>query len=115
MAMYFDRVARTFVVESVRPSEGVTVRTHTQSPPSEQLRNNRQRMRAGARELLNVISRAPGKRWTFEEIRAELPQVNSSTLHVRLSSLTAREDIDRWGTKGHYRYSLPEGSTFRST
>jgi len=113
--MYFDRVAKTFVLSSVSPSEGVTVRTHTANTPTEQLRNNRQRMRAGARQLLNVLSRRIGQRMTFYDIRAELPEVNSSTLHVRLSSLTAREDIKRWGTKGHYRYSLPEGSTFSST
>lgn len=112
MSIHFDRFSRTFITSI--PSEGVTVRTHTQHAPIEYVRNNRQRMRRGAKEVLTILSRA-GMRMTFDQIKAAIPGITSSTLQVRLSSLTSRQDIERHGSKGQYRYSLPMSSTFCTT
>ena len=112
MTIMIDHASRSYYLQ-VASGPGITVRTHVAPSPGERLAQNRQRMRAGAREVLSVLKR--GGYLTFAQIKRQLPEISTSTLQVRLSNLTSREDIERYGSKGAYRYALPEGSTFRST
>jgi len=114
MSVYFDRVSRTFIFAMPQRDSGVTVRQHEAPSPGEHLSVQRQRMRAGARELLRVLAEAE-RAMSFAQIQEALPHVGNDTLQVRLSCLVSRDDIERYGSKGHYRYALPEGSTFLCT
>lgn len=113
MPMIYDRFARTFVLTA--PSEsGYTVRTHHAPPPSELPPPRRERMRQGARELMTVLARS-GRRMLLSEIANYLPHVPRETLRVRLSSLSTRGDITKYGDRNNYRYAIPSSSTFMST
>jgi hypothetical protein len=114
MSVLFDRVSRSYFC-LVTPGNGVTVREHRAPQPSEQVAVKRQRMRAGARELLNILSEAQPRRLKFIDLLNSLQDVSVDTLQVRLSALTARGDIVRHGMKFNYSYSLPTESTFHTT
>lgn len=114
MSMYFDRVARTFIFCTPQPAESVTIRRHEASTEGERSSVHRQRMRTGAREVLDVLVEAQ-RPLSFQQIQSKLRHVSTDTLQVRLSQLTAREDVERHGCKFQYTYALPLGSTFRST
>jgi hypothetical protein len=114
MAVVFDRVARTFMILGALPA-GSSVRIHSLPEPSEKHVMARQRMRAGAREVLQVLAAAVPKRLTFVQIGSQMPHVSVDKLQVRLSLLTSRGDVSREGFRGSFTYSLPASSTFMST
>lgn len=74
----------------------------------------RRAMRAGGLEIINLL-RAAGSLVPVRSIVRQLPHVHPCTLRWRLSHLTAREDIVRYGERGHYRYGLPGVSTLGTT
>lgn len=115
MAVVWDNFARTFMVTGPLPEKAVVRQHYFQDVNEKRKVVYRQRMRSGAREVMNVLAKNFGKKLTFKQLHSAMPTISVDTLQVRLSLLTSRHDIQRFGTRGNFTYSMPEGSTFMST
>lgn len=105
--------------------EPVMVREHHAVTPDRVIEyQGRRALREGGVEVLKVLGSVCGI-VRFERIREALPHVGGGTLQFRLSSMSARGDIVRYGEKSWrneygasgcgYWYGIPGGSTEYST
>lgn len=101
--------------ESDKPPE-VVVREHRETPRTEPIPQNciRRALRAGGQEVVALLQ-AAGRIMKGEEIEQALPHVHEVTMRWRLSNLTARGDISRYGERKSFKYGLPGGSTSGTT
>lgn len=101
--------------KSDKPPE-VTVREHRERPRHEPSPTSciRRALRAGGQEVVAFV-RAAGRLVKGEEIERAMPHVNEVTIRWRLSSLTSRGELSRYGERKSFRYGLPGGSTSESS
>lgn len=94
----------------------VVVREHRERKRTEPIPQSciRRALRRGGHEVVAVLQ-AAGRIMRGEEIEQALPSVHEVTLRWRLSNLTARGDITRYGERKSFKYGLPGGSTSESS
>lgn len=74
----------------------------------------RRSLRAGGTAVIAALDRI-GRIVNLETLHAAMPEVGAGTLRCRLSCMTQRGDVARYGEKYGYKYGIPGGSTSEST
>lgn len=94
------------------PAPEPTVRVH-HAPEREERRcegSVRRALRKGGREVMAALRGSPTV-LSFTQLCQKLPHVSARTLHVRLSTMVSRGDVQRTGEFRSYRYTATEAST----